>query len=957
MRRLFFPLVLFSLTVTLALAGLFYLPYLSVRTKTILSFHEQQALLLGKAVEDIEEHFFTCRKALEYLAGQQSIVGLEAAGLTLITDFHAVRSSQLLAVLRTDAEGRILWNTAEDVYDTVSFSGDQGPFKDFLPKEKPGMSEVYTLNNRLVAVLTQPIFQNERFKGNISFLLPCESIARQHAESVKKESSSYIMLFSRSGKTIYAPETGVIGKDVSQYLDQDLVALQRTMWSRMQGTFTIDHDFVPGPASSPADRYGVYLPINLPGGKHWSILLVSPENDVLGAMASFRRQWLFVTAIVAFAVGILATGLTVTVSRRRKDRKKRRFEEQLVYLLENAPVGVLMVSPDGLISYANNSVAHMAGTGRGKDFINKQISCLIHPDDCRVVEERIRTSGTSSAKDVIDARIIQQDGDKEKRDAIFSVTPLRLGDEHQNIVIVQDVTEKRKVEEIQQRLATAVEQVREIVLIINTSGIIEYVNNAFCSVTGYSREECLGGSFRLLWSEKNDKLLLRHIFRIIASDSVWQGRVVTKKRNGTVFLGSTSVSPVKNREGQVTHYVTVQRDITQKVEFESRTRQAQKMEAIGTLAGGIAHDFNNILGAIIGFTDIALLQSDVGSDIHENLLHIRKGGKRAADLVQQILTFSRQSAEEKSPVLVAPLIKESLHFIRATLPSTIEIDIQIRDYDNKVMAAPVQLQQIIMNLCTNASYAMRKEGGTLSVILESCMVEPDPGGEQKVSGQCLRLLVRDTGMGMDDKALERIFTPFFTTKAPGEGTGMGLSVVLGIVQDLGGEIKVESVMGEGSTFTVLLPLADESGQHEVKESDTDARLPTGYEKILVVDDEREIRETCAKMLRHFGYTVEITGNPRQVVSLIEDSDSPVELILTDQTMPGMTGVELIRQVIAVRPDIPVILCTGYSDAVNFEIALEAGAVDLMMKPFDFEELTRTVRAALDGIVAFHRIKR
>jgi CheY-like chemotaxis protein/anti-sigma regulatory factor (Ser/Thr protein kinase) len=361
------------------------------------------------------------------------------------------------------------------------------------------------------------------------------------------------------------------------------------------------------------------------------------------------------------------------------------------------------------------------------------------------------------------------------------------------------------------------------------------------------------------------------------------------------------------------------------------------MEAIGTLAGGIAHDFNNILGGIVGFTDMALLHAEPGSEVHGNLLHIRQGGRRAADLVQQILTFSRQSAAEKVPVLIAPIIRESLKLLRASLPATIAIDQQLTGADVRVLATPVQIQQIVMNLCTNAFHAMREQGGTLTVRL----AEAGDGAE----ADRLSLTVADTGQGIDHDLLDRIFTPFFTTKKPGEGTGMGLSVVHGIVTDLGGEISVQSEPGRGTTFVVLLPVTEARPGSTLVSSE--GVLPTGREHILVIDDEKEIRDICRMMLGHLGYTVTTLGRPEEALGLLADARPRIDLVITDQTMPRLTGVELTAAIRRDCPGLPVILCTGYSDRLNYDLAREAGACDLLMKPVDLRGLGAAVRAALD----------
>lgn len=947
MRRFPFLYVVLSLAATLALAGIFYLPYLSVRNKTINAFHEQQTLLLDQAVEGLQGYFGTYEKALKYISEQRSVIDLEAAGFNLIKDFHAIHKSQLLTVLRTDKEGKPIWISLEPPLESKQYAASQETFAGILPTSTPKISGTFPFDNTLVAVMTQPIFKYGHFEGNISFILPCSLVVRQQIESVKIDPNASVMLFSSNATILYARDASLVGKHVSDYAGGELERLYSEMKGGHKGFFTLESGLIDDDRSAQEGLWhGVYLPVTLPDHLSWSILIVTPENEVLGTMYEFRHQWLIVTSIAVLAVSLLSFGLTAALARRNAERKKRRFNEQLVQLLDCAPVGVLMCDPEGIISYANTSVAELVGAKETATLFGKKLPEILSLEDRPRFEAIVRKPEESGPEGMLDARI---DGKQyNEKNVIFSVTPFALGQQQFRIVIFQDVTEKRKVEEVRSRLTTAVDQVREIVIITDTRGTIEYVNAAFCMATGYANEESVGRKFKMLWSDDNEKLLFRHIIEVISKGSIWHGRIATRKMDGQDFLAATSISPVKNRDGVVTHFVTVQRDITKEVEFESRVRQAQKMEAIGTLAGGIAHDFNNILGAILGFTDIALLQTDQETEIYDSLMHIRQGGKRAADLVEQILTFSRQSALDKHPVIVAPLIKESLNFLRASLPATIEIDHEMKDRTSKIVAAPVQLQQIVMNLCTNAFYAMREKGGVLTVSLERISREQCVEFGGRLNEECLCLTVKDTGTGMDDNTVDRIFTPFFTTKEPGDGTGMGLSVVLGIVQDLDGDIHVRSEVGMGTTFFVLFPMAKEI--QEAGEMVNDVEFAQGNEHILVIDDEKDIRETSRLMLAHFGYNVSTSGNPMEVLSMVQDPDNPVDLVITDLTMPGMTGIELIQKISQSESAVPVILCTGYSDKVGLQEALKAGACDLMMKPVDLYDLSIAVRAALDGKV-------
>lgn len=949
MRRLPYSYVLLSLAVTLTLAGLFYLPYLSVRNKTIKAFHEQQTLLLEQAVKGVQGYFSTYQHALEYLAEQDSILELDSSGKLLIEDFYAIHKSRLLGVFRSDDMGDVVFATTgreESAWKGI----DKQVLKQVLLAQTLAVSDPIDAEQpKCCVIMTQPIFREDTYFGNISFLISFQEVAKRYIDPVKLDRAAYVMLFSRNGVTLHAPQPELVGMPINSYHDNELQQLHAKMEGGQKGFFTLTKDFVVTDQRRALHRHGVHLPVNLPGDNFWSILIVAPENEVLHTMAAFRKQWLIVTVITAIAVGCLSMGLTLVIAGRREEKKQREVEEQLVILLDHAPMGVLLVNGKGTITYANKAASHMIEVDSRQKLYNTPFLEFIHQDDQGKVANKLSNRQPGNAGEITSVTVTTTG--KTNRDARISITPFTLGSEQCAIVILQDITDELKVEETQRRLATAVEQVSEIVMITDTEGIIEYVNRAFEKMTGYSREEALGSEYFLMCSNDNDndKHLFEHIGEVVSRGETWQGRIINRRKNSTVFIAASSVSPVRNHAGRVTHWVTVQRDITNEVEIESRLRQAQKMEAIGTFAGGIAHDFNNILGAIIGFTDMALLQSEKNSELYEHLVHIRQGGKRAADLVHQILTFSRQSTMEKIAVTVAPVIKESLRLIRASIPSTIAIERYILDQDSKVMAAPVQLQQIMMNLCSNAFYSMREKGGTLTIILEQKSSEKCGDLDVGFGDTCLCLTVQDTGVGMEDATLQRIFNPFFTTKEPGEGTGMGLSVVLGIVQDLGGDVQVESAIDKGTTFSIFLPLAGQGGNGDLLISE--APLPSGTEHVLVIDDEKDIRETFKMMLNHFGYSVTTTSNPKEVLSLLQDKDCTVDLVITDHTMPVMTGLELTEKIAEIRPDLPVILCTGYSDKLNSDAAIGAGACTLMMKPVDLQELASSVRSALESSVS------
>jgi signal transduction histidine kinase/ActR/RegA family two-component response regulator len=384
--------------------------------------------------------------------------------------------------------------------------------------------------------------------------------------------------------------------------------------------------------------------------------------------------------------------------------------------------------------------------------------------------------------------------------------------------------------------------------------------------------------------------------------------------------------------------------------LESQLRQAQKMEAVGTLAGGIAHDFNNILYTIMGFTELTIDELEPDSSSHRNLRRVMEAARRARDLVRQILTFSRQAESNSQPVYVKPIIKEALKMLRATLPTSISMQSDIRS-DAYIQGDPTSIHQILMNLATNAAHAMQPGGGTLRVELEDAEIDREAAGRHPDlnPGSYLIIRINDSGHGISPSELEKIFDPFYTTKEPGEGTGMGLSVVHGIVTNHGGAISVNSEKGKGSEFSVYLP-AMENLQNQ-QAGRIASPPPTGSERILFIDDEAAIAEMAKQMLQTLGYLVSTETNSIQALERFKQAPEGFDLVITDMTMPGFTGDQLAAELLSVRKDVPVILCTGYSSMVSEESIKAQGIAALCMKPLVRQDLAVTVRRVLDSLPA------
>ncbi|MFC1825888.1 PAS domain S-box protein, partial [Thermodesulfobacteriota bacterium] len=508
-----------------------------------------------------------------------------------------------------------------------------------------------------------------------------------------------------------------------------------------------------------------------------------------------------------------------------------------------------------------------------------------------------------------------------------------------------NITDRKRAEEERVRLATAIEQASESILIADGPGTIQYVNPAFERLSGYTREEIVGQNFRILKSDRHDEAFYRKMYDIISHGEIWSGRIFNTMKDGTLREFETSISPIQDNTGKVINFVSVNRDITQQAILESQLRQAQKMDSIGNLAGGIAHDFNNILSSIIGYTELSLDDVERGSLIEDNLQEVYRAGKRARDLVKQILAFARQSNEEQQPIQVDTIAQEALKLIRSTIPTSIEIR-QKLESNSLIMGNPTQVHQLFMNLCTNAAQAMEDRGGFIEVGLGDVAID-DRFSLVELGlkpGNYLKMTVSDTGSGIDPSIIDSIFEPYFTTKGVGEGTGMGLALVHGIVESHGGRITVDSELGKGTAFSIYLPIAKKRDAYQPYGQ---GELPSGHERILFVDDELPIAQMGSQILERLGYQVTVRTSSVEALELFRSRSNDFDLVITDMTMPNITGDQLSVELVKIRFDLPVILCTGYSKKITDEKAAKIGIKAFAYKPIVKADLAKTVRKVLD----------
>ncbi len=643
--------------------------------------------------------------------------------------------------------------------------------------------------------------------------------------------------------------------------------------------------------------------------------------------------------------------------------------ERYVELYDFAPVGYITLDRHGRIIEANLTTTRMLGIAR-KRLIGRSLSSLLDRDYQDLFYTRFQNFLTHGQEGSCDLKFKKADGG-----SLFLSFTANLIDGGEPPpgpdrataataccrVILVDITKQKRMENALRRAhdewARTFEAISDPLAIIDGEMRIVRANSAYCRLVGASADN-IGGRFCFrIFRHQEDICPDCPVKQVLAT-----GRPASMEFTNNVLRRAfhVSASPLPGGDEGSGGAVLIARDITRSRMMKKQLLQAQKLEAIGTLAGGIAHDFNNILTAIIGYARLGLVQlpPDEKDGIFLDAARYRKqrryfdkifaAGNRAGKLVSQILTFSRRHEITPKPMDPTPLIKESIKFLRASLPSTITFEQSVPADLPLVLADPTQINQVIINLGTNAAHAMRRHGGTLGISLRERLLTTEKTAMDTVlkPGRYLELQVSDTGHGMNEELLTQIFDPFFTTKKKGEGTGLGLSVVHGIVTQSGGSIEVESKPGHGSIFRVLVPIvAAEKKQREC--ATTTTPVSGGDERILFVDDEEMLLEMAGEFLRMQGYQVVTRSTGREALELFAGKPDDFDLIITDQTMPELTGSLLVGEIHKIRPHMPVVLTTGYSETLNKQQAEELGVRAFLFKPVVMEELAAVIREILD----------
>ncbi len=652
--------------------------------------------------------------------------------------------------------------------------------------------------------------------------------------------------------------------------------------------------------------------------------------------------------------------------KRKTEENLRESERRLDCIMQGSPIAALVISRDHRVIYWNRAMEELTGVSAtemvGSDRHWSAFYPTWRPLLADLLVDRDFVGLMSNYPECNRSVLLDEAMEGSRffpglggRDRTIQFTAAAIRDSRGELVgaieTYDDITEGKKAQEA---LAEAEEKYRSIfenavegIFQLSMAGSLISLNAAFVQTLGYNDAQEVLDQITDFGAQVfvNPKHYLELLDLIEKSGVVKEFETQFRRRDATIAWITLNVRAIRDEAGRISWLEGTAQDITERKALEARLIEKQKMDAIGALAGGIAHDFNNILTPIIGYTELALNDLSQTARLETNLKRVLKSAHRAKDLVSQILHFSRRSEQQYRPVHLGLLVKEAMELIRALLPSTIEIrqNMEPRTMAGTVMADPTQMHQILMNLCANAGHAMRLSGGVLEVSLgdeeisTASMVEKEQPG-----GMYLKLSVRDTGEGMEPEVTQRIFDPYFTTKRVGEGTGLGLAVVYSIVKNHKGAIKVFSEPGKGSVFSVYLPRLD---REAVESTAVKSSVIGGSGRIMVVDDEEDIVELEKQMLEELGYEVMPTRCGTEALHAFRASPERFDLVLTDQTMPGMTGVELAKEILSIRAGIPIVLCTGLGDSVHMK-ACKDGIGVILAKPISFRQMAETVKNLL-----------
>lgn len=717
-----------------------------------------------------------------------------------------------------------------------------------------------------------------------------------------------------------------------------------------------------------------YEPKDVPTGRDWSRLAYPNPAERKKAVSRWKKDFLAARPgqvrsqvnqvnckngscrMVNFVTVMLDSGESVIIceditGREESQRALQQSERQLRLITENIHDVIWTADMNLRITFVSPSIENLLGC-TVEEALKKKVPGFLAPEAFGTAWSAYKKELKKKKEKFRDSTFLVELNHRDGGRIWAEVKSNAVYDENLELKglvgITRDITKRKIAEdalrESEEKFRAIFNSVQDAIFMKNREGVYTLANAGMERILGMKAAEITGMKSNAFLGPAD----LAHVNEIDAK--VFAGNTVESEEilavKGTPKTLQTFKVPIRNSAGEIIGLCGVARDITQTRQLESKLRQSQKMEAIGTLAGGIAHDFNNILASIMGYTELALCRNlPKSSAALQDLQSVLKASYRAKDLIGQILTFSRQTESGKKRVQLTPIIKEAVQFLRATLPSTIRIRECYYSSPCNIMADQIQIHQVMMNLCSNAAHSMHEKGGVLEVSLQDIYLEEEINFQHKLwPGEYVRLSIRDTGHGIDPVILGRIFDPYFTMKGTGEGTGLGLSVVYGIMKNHGGSVTIESELGKGTVVHAYFPVFD---RLDIVDEVAAPDIQRGSEQILFVDDEEPIVKLQKEILEYIGYKVYATTSVHDALEEFKKNAHSFDMVITDQTMPSMTGLKFADELIKIRADVPIILCTGFSAELTPEKVKGRGIRKIVYKPLSIHDWAQIIRGALD----------
>ncbi len=698
------------------------------------------------------------------------------------------------------------------------------------------------------------------------------------------------------------------------------------------------------------DRRSGGLPTGHPTLRNFMGLPAYFGGELIGVIGIANRAEDYSEKLAEF-LQPLVNALGAVIHTIRRDQKEQEQQQRIIESEKNfrqvtntMQETVSVITPAGDFLFANNNAAQNFSVTGPEMVIGKNIHDFVPEDQAKELVKQYQRAYQTQEPLIQEIRVTMNSEERWFRN---TMKPIEYGVAKTPAILLVslDITDRKQTEEELRQLNQAMEQSPVSVMITDTEGVIQYVNPKFCQVTGYSVGEVIGQNPSILQSGKNPPEFYREMWETLVAGHEWQGEFHNKKKNGQLFWELASIAGVKNKSGNITHYVAVKEDVTQRKQLEEETVRQERLAAVGQLAAGIAHDFNNLLTTIIGNAELIRYRPDIGEEVKSDLTKITKQGERAAKLTRQLLDFSRQTTSESQPLDLRTYLNETLKFIERTIPENIRIRLDYGRGNCTINGDPTQLQQVITNLAVNARDAM-PNGGVLSFDLSRITLsrsEQPPCPEMEGSNW-VRLTVTDTGSGIEPHVLPHIFEPFFTTKEVGQGTGLGLAQIYGIVEQHHGCITAESQVGKGATFTLYFPALTTQTSPE---DEAVGHLPRGQgETILLVEDNRDVLDVARLMLESLNYRVLTATDGVEGLAVYRTQAHQIALVLTDAMMPNMDGLALVSTLHAESPEIKVLLMSGYAHNPEISHEIAKNIISRLQKPLNIQELAWTLDNAL-----------